>query len=38
MCTLSAYAETDGRARVVVRIRTETGDVAEQARALGLVA
>lgn len=35
---LSAYAEVDGRARVVVRIRTEVGDVTEKARALGLVA
>lgn len=36
--TLSAYAEADGRGRVVVRIRTAVGDVTEQARSLGLVA
>ena len=35
---LSAYAELTGRARVVVRIRTDVGDVTEQARRLGLVA
>lgn len=35
--TLSAYAEVDGRARVIVRIRTEVGDVTEVARALGLM-
>lgn len=36
--TLSAWAELRGRARVVVRIRTDIGDVTEAARRLGLVA
>lgn len=36
--TLSAYAESDGRARVIVRIRTDVGDLLTTARALGMVA
>jgi len=34
--TLSAYAEVDGRARVVVRIRTAVGDLTRLAAELGL--
>lgn len=36
--TLSAWAEVDGRARVVVRIRSEERDVATHAAWLGLTA